>query len=212
MTEDTFKGELVWKSNIAEYESAIINAQYNIATEPTASISIEQNGVKNFVRTKLSFDNVIPTIYISTSFPGFERLIFKGSYEADGELRRQVDLMVSRNGETLLALANKMTATPDLTSCEIISTLSTPIPGWRNLHLEVGWKQDDDPYAIKLKIRKEATEYFVKGKLVFRSKEFKITAATPIVGYESISLSGRFGTTSIGKQFGISFEQNAVRR
>ena len=39
-----------------------------------------------------------------------------------------------------------------------------------------------------------------------------MTAKTPFDGYESITLSGKLGTTSLGRQMGVSFEQNKVRR
>ena len=42
--------------------------------------------------------------------------------------------------------------------------------------------------------------------------EFSLSANTPFPGYESISLAGKFGTTSLGKQLGVSFEQNKIRR
>ena len=63
--EDTFNGELLWKSSLPGYEMAILNARYNIATQPTASISLENKAGKiYYIRTKLSFDNVIPTVRI----------------------------------------------------------------------------------------------------------------------------------------------------
>jgi hypothetical protein len=211
MTEDTFNGELLWKSSMPGYETAILNAKYNIATEPTASVTLERNGRMDFIKTKLSFDNIIPTVYITTSFPGLQKLIFKGNYEVMGN-RRQVDIMLTCNDENLLVLANKVTMSDDLTNFELISNILTPIPGWTSLNLEVGWKQQDDPYAIKVKFVREGIQYSIKGRLSFDSKEFLIGAVSPFEGYESINLSGKFGTTSIGKQFGVSFEQNAVRR
>ena len=42
--------------------------------------------------------------------------------------------------------------------------------------------------------------------------EFSLSANTPFPGYETLSLAGKFGTTSLGRQLGVSFEQNKIRR
>ena len=64
----------------------------------------------------------------------------------------------------------------------------------------------------KLKFVRDGIEYSLRSKLSIADREFKVNVVTPFQGFESIGLSGKFGTTSVGKQFGISFEQNTVRR
>ena len=61
MTEDTFDGKLNWKSNVPGYKNAILDIKYNIASEPTAFISLDRNGKKDFIRTKLSFQPIVST-------------------------------------------------------------------------------------------------------------------------------------------------------
>ena len=91
------------------YESAILNVRYNIAAEPSAYISVERNGKTDFIRTKLAFDNIIPTIYIATSFKNFEKLIFKGNYSPSPKVT-QLYFTLSRNDENIVVFDNTLKA------------------------------------------------------------------------------------------------------
>jgi len=84
--------------------------------------------------------------------------------------------------------------------------LITPIENWKSLLVEFGFKTKD-PWAGKIKIVRDGVEYSLKGKISINDREFKLNAITPFEDFESIGLSGKFGTTSVGKQFGVSFEQ-----
>ena len=212
MSEDKFNGEILWKSSFEGYEVASLNARYNIDVEPTAYVSIERNGKTDFVKTVLSFDNVIPTIQIFTSFDGFEKMTLKGNYKAPSTYHRQVDLVLARNNDNLLVFAVSTKINDNGSDGEIILDLLTPIPNWETLGLEAGWKGEHDPYAIKFKLLRRETILSLKGQLSIRQGEFSVTLDTPFENYETMSLSGKLGTTSLGQHMGVSFENNAVRR
>ena len=208
--EDTFNGELLWKSSLPGYEIAILNARYNIATQPTASISLEKNGKVYFIRTKLTFDNVIPTVRIETSIPGFERLVFKGNWQQHGNAI-QCDISLTRNQEDILfMITTNVRMTKDMSDTELIVEMITPIRNWQSLGAELGWKKN--PYAFKFKVHREREQYHLKGKLSLRHKEFNLEASTPFEGLESVVLSGKMGTTQLGQHMGLSLSQNTVRR
>ena len=76
---------------------------------------------------------------------------------------------------------------------EFISTILTPIENWETLGLEFGWKMQNDPYAVKIKVMKGRTEFSFKGRISIAQGEFSIMADSPFEGYESISLSGKLG-------------------
>ena len=186
--EDTFNGELLWKSSLPGYEMAILNARYNIATQPTASISLENKAGKiYYIKTKLSFDNVIPTVRIETSIPSFEKLLFRGNWQ---QQRNSVlcDISLTRNqGDVLFMLTTNVRMTPSWSDTELIVNFMTPFANWRSFGAELGWKQDSSPYAFKLKVHKERdVQYYLKGRLSLLHKEFNIEAATPFEGFESI--------------------------
>ena len=209
--EDTFNGELLWKSSLPGYEVAIMNARYNIATQPTASISLENNGKIYYIRTKLSFDNVIPTVRIETSIPGFEKLLFKGNWQQERN-SALCDITLTRNqGDVLFMVSTNVRMTPNWSDTELIIEIMTPFANWRSFGAEFGWKQDS-PYAFKLKVHKDREQYHLKGRFSLRNKEFNIEAATPFESFESIALSGKMGTTQLGQHMGISMSQNTVRR
>ncbi len=211
MTEDTFNGKMLWMSSISGYESATLNARYNIAVEPTAYLSIERNGKMDFIKTKLTFDSVIPTVRIMTSFPYFERLVLKGSLN-NNPRHKQGDIVLSRNDNPMLALSWTMKSSDNWEDGEVIIDILTPISDWETINMEAGWKGENDPYAVKLKLSKGGEEISAKGKLSMRQREFSLSMVTPFENYESISLSGKLGTTSLGKHFGVAYENNAVRR
>ena len=208
--EDTFNGELLWKSSLPGYEVAIVNARYNIATQPTASISLEKNGKIYFIRTKLTFDNVIPTVRIETSIPGFERLLFKGNWQQHGNAI-QFDISLTRNQEDILfMITTNIRMTKDMSDTELIVEMMTPIRNWQSFGAELGWKKN--PYAFKFKVHRDREQYHLKGKLSLRHKEFNLEASTPFEGLESVTLSGKMGTTQLGQHMGLSLSQNTVRR
>merc|ERR1712223_2354819 len=137
MTHDTFNGEMKIKSDIAGYEAATIKASYNIATEPTAKVLIERNGKKNFIETKLKFDNVIPTVEITTSFPKFKKLIFTGNYESNDKNHKQLSLELSRNDEKIFVFELRAKIPPAFKDGDVILTIVTPITNWNTLGMEL---------------------------------------------------------------------------
>jgi hypothetical protein len=58
--------------------------------------------------------------------------------------------------------------------------------------------------VAKLKLVRDGEEFSVRGKISINDREFKVNAVTPFEGFEAIGLSGKFGTTSVGKQVSIS--------
>jgi hypothetical protein len=116
------------------------------------------------------------------------------------------DFFVTCNGQKIVVFSNKVTTKPDFSTFELLSTLLTPVDGWKSILLEFGYKTKD-PWAAKVRFVRDGVEYSVKGKASIGEREFRVNAVTPFEGYESIGLSGKFGTTSVGKQFGIGFEQ-----
>ena len=212
MTHDTFDGVMVLKSDIATYEAATIKAKYNIATEPTAKLQIERNGKLNFVETKLKFDNIIPTVEITTSFPKFEKMIFKGNYNAMEKGHKQLDLALSRNDENIFVFALTSKPSANWQNADIVVTILTPITNWKTLNMELGWKSQRDPYALKIKLTRGTDEISFKGKVSLNEGEFSLKLVTPFTGFESVGLSGKLGTTSLGKHMGITFDNNSVKR
>ena len=212
MTEDTFDGTLVVKTSVRRWESTTFKAKYNISARPSASVSYEKDGVKKEILVEVALDNnkPVPTIFISTPIEGYENLILGGDVSGR-DARYAADFFVNCNGQKIVVFSNKVTLKSDFSTFELLSTLLTPIEGWKSLQLEVGYKTTD-PWVAKLKLVRDGEEFSVRGKVSVNDREFKINAITPFEGFESLGLSGKFGTTSMGKQFGISFEQNTVRR
>ena len=96
-----------------------------VATEPTAYVSLERNGQVDFIKTKLTFDNVIPTVLIATSFKNYEKLIFKGNYNPSPHVT-QLDFYITRNEENIFVFANTLKKSDDWVDMELISTILTP--------------------------------------------------------------------------------------
>ncbi len=212
MTEDTFDGTLVVKTSVRRWESTTFKAKYNISARPSASVSFEKDGTKKEILVEVALDNKkpVPTIFITTPFEGFENLILGGDLSSRDN-KYTADFFVSSNGQKIVVFSNKVSTKSDFSTFELVSTLLTPIENWRSMLLEFGYKTTD-PWAGKIKFVRDGEEYALRGKVSVGDREFKLNAVTPFEDFESIGLSGKFGTTSVGKQFGVSFEQNTVRR
>ena len=210
---DNFDGTFIWTSNIPGHEEAKLFLKYNIAAEPSVSLTLDKKGSISEIKAKVNLETVIPTFTISTPFRGYEKIVLRGDYKLSQQPREpsRIDFEVNINGAAVVVFNNKFLFSSDYSNFEITSNMITPIENWTSMNLQVGWK-NQDPYGLKMKFTREGVEYSVVGKISMSRKELLIVVSTPHEGFEYLRLHGRFGSTSTVQKFMMSYPNNKVKR
>ena len=227
-TEDTFDGRFTIQCSKESMRNIKMRIQYNISAKPSATFTVERNsGPAKVIRIQMLFDNIIPTILITTPFQRYENIALGGNYKIEdggtASEKQIIDFEIKINDKKLLRFVNYISydrSKVGYPRFSLVSTLRTPTDGWpheimnkRSLSLELGWSFDD-PFSANLKLEKDGIQYSGQGKLSIIDKEFTVNLISPHEGYEHIDIGGKFGTTTVsGKQlFGVNFQHNMVKR
>ena len=67
---DSMDGVFQWRSNLAGHETATLRLEYDIAVESRLNMVLVKNGQSQQILVTMVFDNLIPTIKITTPFEG----------------------------------------------------------------------------------------------------------------------------------------------
>ncbi|CAB4064500.1 unnamed protein product [Lepeophtheirus salmonis] len=219
LTNDSFNGQALLESSIPKWESVKLDGTYVITAYPTAHLSIKRNDntmeKKDEIDIKIKFDDLFPTIFLSTTFFGYEKIIIKDQMKKTSDNSNIYEIRVLKNKKEWLnwTLKYKERDAFNLnkfafTSSLVGEYLETP------LELSVNWdmKTRINVYSFNALVTKDATNVSLSMIVDIEKHSFEIILETPFKNYEKISLIGKTGTTSIGKSMGIQFGHNRSKR
>ncbi len=201
LTRDEFDGVAKVQSNHPALDDIEVRASYVIKAEPEASLTVKRGSSENTIGVRVNLEGVIPTVSLTTTFRGFENVVFRGNYHTT-EDSSLFDFHITINDRKLVYMANKVVLGDS--TFKLLSSLSVLMGKDINMGLktQVRW---EDPYMLEVSYQDSADIYRLKGDLSVNEQKFAFSLDTPIEGLESVLLVGKTGTTSVGSSLGFSF-------
>ena len=203
-THDTLSGILLMRSSLEYWNNIKLGGYYNIKANPEARLHVMRNNITKDIYITVFLDSLIPSVFIKTSWEGFEEIKIEGNLISKTN-KKDIFILVSKNNQKMFSIESVISWSPDWRRLEYQSKYLSELFGYDT---DISIIYDGSIFnTINLFVKTHNGKYTLSGLFSVPEMYFFIDLINPS---ENITLSGQFGTTQIKTSY--SSTKHKVKR